>query len=116
MPDIALYYPYTHGRDESWLKAAALYLPKLALLAPRDYPFRLSPTAQVLRSELDFLVEVDPVRRAHAVSTEFLELLNRDAAASPRATPGASSPKSCMTPSVPTATGATSAPGPSTAN
>jgi len=49
MPDIALYYPYTHVRDESWLKAAALYLPKLALLAPRDYPFRFSPTAQVLR-------------------------------------------------------------------
>jgi hypothetical protein len=80
MPDIALYYPYTHVRDESWLKAAALYLPKLALLAPRDYPFRLSRTAQVLRSELDFLVEVDPARRARAVSTEFLELLNRDAA------------------------------------
>jgi hypothetical protein len=81
MPDIALYYPYTHVRDESWLKAAALYLPKLALLAPRDYPFRFSSTAQVLRDELDFLVEVDPARRAHSVSIEFLELLNRDAAA-----------------------------------
>lgn len=81
MPDIALYYPYTHVRDESWLKAAALYLPKLALLTPRDYPFRFSTTAQVLRDELDFLVAVDPGRRAHAVSTEFLELLNRDAAA-----------------------------------
>lgn len=81
MPDIALYYPYTHVRDESWLKAAALYLPKLALLAPRDYPFRYSSTARALRDELDFLVEVDPARRAYAVSREFLELLNRDAAA-----------------------------------
>lgn len=32
MPDIALYYPYTHVRDDAWLKAAALYLPKLALV------------------------------------------------------------------------------------
>jgi hypothetical protein len=81
MPDIALYYPHTHVRDEAWLKATALYLPKLALLAPRDYPFRFSSTARVLRDELDFLVEVDPARRAHALSMEFLTLLNRDAAA-----------------------------------
>ena len=58
MPDIALYYPYTHIRDEAWLKAAALYLPKLALLAPDRYPRRLSRTADVLRAELGFLVDV----------------------------------------------------------
>lgn len=81
MPDIALYYPYSHIRDDSWLKAAALYLPKLALLVPRDYPFRLSRTARVLREELGFLVEVDPARRAHAVAAEFMQLMNRDATA-----------------------------------
>lgn len=81
MPDIALYYPYSDIRDDSWLKAAALYLPKLALLAPRDYPLRLSRTARVLREELGFLVGIDPGRRAHAVATEFMQLMNRDAKA-----------------------------------
>jgi hypothetical protein len=47
-----LYYPYTHIRSKAWLKAAALYLPKLALMAPPGYPRRLSPTAEVLREEL----------------------------------------------------------------
>jgi Family of unknown function (DUF6236) len=78
MPDIALYYPYTHVRDESWLKAAALYLPKLALLAPPDYPRHLSRTAEVLRDELGFLVDVDPARGRQAVAAEFLELINRE--------------------------------------
>src|ERR1035441_875981 len=78
MPDIALYYPYTHIRDESWLKAAALYLPRLALLAPRGYPRHLSRTAEVLRDELGFLVDVDPARGTQAVAAEFLELINRE--------------------------------------
>lgn len=81
MPDIALYYPYTHVRDDAWLKAAALYLPKLALLTPPGYPFRLSHTAEVLRGELGFLVGADPSQRAHGMATEFLELLNRNASA-----------------------------------
>lgn len=77
MPDIALYYPYTHIRDEAWLKAAALYLPRLALLAPPGYPLRLSPTAEVLNGELGFLVDVDPAGRKLAVATEFLKLISR---------------------------------------
>ncbi|HXL92839.1 MAG TPA: DUF6236 family protein [Streptosporangiaceae bacterium] len=79
MPDIALYYPYTHIRDEAWLKAAALYLPKLALIAPPGYPLKLSRVAQVLRDEVGFLVNVDPERRTRAVAMEFLELIRRDA-------------------------------------
>ena len=75
MPEIALYYPYTHIRSETWLKAAALYLSKLALIAPPGYPRRLSNTADVLRDELDFLVDVDPSRRAHDVALDFLELI-----------------------------------------
>ena len=76
MPDIALYYPYTHIRHKAWLKAAALYLPRLALIAPPGYPRRLSHTADVLRQELDFLVDVDPTHRAPQVAAEFLELIN----------------------------------------
>lgn len=52
MPDIALCYPYAHICGEAWLKAAALDLPKLALLAPAGYPFRLSGTAEILQGEL----------------------------------------------------------------
>lgn len=78
MPDIALYYPYTHIRDKAWLKAAALYLPRLALIAPPDYPRKLSRTADMLRNELDFLVDVDPAPRAHDVAIEFLRLINHN--------------------------------------
>lgn len=76
MPDIALYYPYTHIRDKTWLKAAALYLPRLALVAPPGYPRKLSATAATLRQELDFLVDVDPTYRAPEVAAEFLRLLS----------------------------------------
>jgi hypothetical protein len=79
MPDIALYYPYTHIRDQAWLKAAALYLPKLALIAPSGYPLQLSHEAEVLRDELGFLVNVDPERQTRTVASEFLELISRDA-------------------------------------
>ena len=78
MPDIALYYPYTHIPDEAWLKAAALYLPRLGLIAPAGYPRRPSRTADVLHAELDFLVDVDPAGRTEAVAPEFLQLLNRE--------------------------------------
>lgn len=64
---------------KTWLKAAALYLPKLALLAPPDYPFHLTRTAEALRDELGFLITVDPARQARAVAAQFLELLDRNA-------------------------------------
>ncbi len=78
MPDIALYYPYTHVRDQEWLKAAALYLPRLALLYPPGYPRALSQVAEELRAELGFIVDVDPGPRTHGVAVQFLELINRE--------------------------------------
>ena len=48
----------------------------LALIAPPGYPRRLSHTADVLRQELDFIVDVDPTRRAPQVAAEFLKLIN----------------------------------------
>lgn len=43
MSDIALYHPHFHFEDEGWLKAAALYWPKIARIVPahcrpRDAP------------------------------------------------------------------------------
>jgi hypothetical protein len=81
MPDIALYYPYSHVRDQGWLKAAALYLPRLALLYPPGYPRALSQVAEELRAELGFIVDVDPGPRTHRVAVQFLELINRESAA-----------------------------------
>jgi hypothetical protein len=78
MPDIALYYPYTFVRDDEWLKASALYMHKLALVAPRQLPRFETATAMVLRDELDFLVDVDPASAARRIGEEFLRLVDRD--------------------------------------
>jgi hypothetical protein len=77
MPDIALYYPYTHVRDDSWLKAAALCWPKLAVLASSNYPRRESTIAKSLRDELDFFVDVDPAAQTRKVAGEFIDVILR---------------------------------------
>jgi hypothetical protein len=78
MPDIALYYPYTRVRDDTWLKAAALYLQRLALVAPRQYAPLETVTARTLREELGFLVDIDPDVAARRVGEDFLRLVVRD--------------------------------------
>lgn len=42
---IALYYPYIHIRDDTWLKYAALYWPVVTRLVPEGYPTEDSPVA-----------------------------------------------------------------------
>jgi|GEM_PF-4995954 hypothetical protein len=79
MADIALYYPWTRVRDESWLKAAALHWPRLAVMKPVDYTGRESPTARTLREELGFLIEADPALRAAHLGSDFLTLIGREA-------------------------------------
>ncbi|ADP78968.1 DUF6236 family protein [Pseudofrankia inefficax] len=78
MRDIALYYPWTRVRDDTWLKAAALYWPRLAVLTPYDYPRgQESVTTRVLRDELDFLVEANPAPRANQLADDFLALISQ---------------------------------------
>lgn len=60
MREIALYYPYIHVQDDAWLKAAALYMPKLARLTPPNYPMHDSDVAKTLAGELDFFVNISP--------------------------------------------------------
>ena len=72
MADIGMYYPDVFVQDEAWLKAAALYWPKLARLMPADYPQHDSPTAQILTAELDFFVDIDPEPYAREVGYRFL--------------------------------------------
>ncbi|SEQ45557.1 hypothetical protein SAMN05216188_10390 [Lentzea xinjiangensis] len=45
-PAIAFYYPYIHVRDDTWLKYAAMYWPKITRLVPRGYETADSPTAR----------------------------------------------------------------------
>lgn len=76
-----LYYPYIHFRDESWLKAAALYWPGLGRVVPAGYPVRDSRTVRRLRAGLPgFVHDVDPAAAARAVAEDFLEVLAGGAA------------------------------------
>ncbi|HTJ69827.1 MAG TPA: DUF6236 family protein [Actinospica sp.] len=77
MEEIGLYYPYFHIRRDSWLKEAALFLPQVARVRPPGYAMRDSLTAGVLRDDLNFLIDVDPLPQAQAVATEFAALLDR---------------------------------------
>jgi len=78
MRDIALYYPYIHVRDDAWLKAAALYWPRIARLAPTGYPKHDSETARRLSGELDFILNIQPRRYSGWVADEFLEFIRKN--------------------------------------
>lgn len=71
MQRIGLYYPYIHFRDEEWLKAAALYWPRMARVVPAGYTPADAGVALALKDELDFLVDVDPYEAACAVAPLF---------------------------------------------
>jgi hypothetical protein len=78
MEEIGLYYPYAHVRDDTWLKATALYLPKLARLRPSGFPRLDSPTAKALQDEIGFILDLDPVRHATSVADEFTVFVQRN--------------------------------------
>lgn len=65
MPQVGLYYPYIHIRSERWVKAAALYWPRLARVVSDGYPVRDARCVQVLNDEFGFVV---PARPATAVA------------------------------------------------
>jgi hypothetical protein len=77
--DGALYYPYTHPRDETWLKAAALYLPTLTRIAPPSGGDDDSRTMRVLRDKLGFFNDLGTAdlerEHWHGASAEFLNLV-----------------------------------------
>jgi hypothetical protein len=81
MRDIALYYPYIHFTDDAWLKAAALYWPKIARLAPKGYRNKDSETARKLSGELDFVISIDPEPYTHGLAAEFSDFIEANSAA-----------------------------------
>jgi hypothetical protein len=78
MRDIALYYPYIHIRDDAWLKAAALYWPKIARLTPSGYPKYDSEAARRLSGELDFIINIEPRQYPSSVADEFIEFIRNN--------------------------------------
>ncbi|MFJ7213599.1 DUF6236 family protein [Amycolatopsis sp. NPDC098790] len=71
-----MYYPYIHIRDDSWLKAAALYWPRLARLTPDGFPRYDSEVAKTLAGELDFFLNIEPpASQVEDVAAEFLKFV-----------------------------------------
>ncbi|WP_406305067.1 DUF6236 family protein [Streptomyces sp. NBC_00885] len=80
MQKIGLYYPYIHLRDTGWIKAAALYRPRLARMVPSGYPVDDSIVVRTLTDELDFLLNVEPDAAARDVAPLFLDFLRNNIA------------------------------------
>ncbi len=75
LPKIGLYYPYIHFRDEAWLKAAALYWPKMGRIMPVGYPIRDSELVRVLADELDFILPISPNTAAASIAEPVGDLI-----------------------------------------
>lgn len=71
----ALYFPYIHIRDDTWLKYAALYWPRLARFCPPGYLLLDSSVTQVLRDELDWIRDLNPGSAVRDVAQPFCELV-----------------------------------------
>ena len=68
-----LYYPYFHIRDDRWLKAAALYWPKIVRIVPDSYETQDSDTAKALAD--DFIVKMPPGGSVEAIAPLFTDLI-----------------------------------------
>ncbi|MFE6836988.1 hypothetical protein ACFVFI_19425 [Streptomyces sp. NPDC057705] len=73
-----LYHPYIHFRDDSRLKAAALYRPRLGRVVPAGHPVMDSRTVGRLTEALDFVHDVDPAAAARTVADDFPDVLTAD--------------------------------------
>lgn len=76
MQRIGLYYPHTHFRSERWIKAAALYWPRMGRVVPSGYPVNDSPVVAALKDELGFVIDVDPRGAIEAAAPVFMQLLH----------------------------------------
>jgi hypothetical protein len=71
-----LYFPYIHVRDEAWLKAVALYRPRMFRIVPAGYPTQDSDTVRALTDELGFMVDKDPTAAAQALAPVIHRMLD----------------------------------------
>lgn len=75
---IALYYPYIHVRDDTWLKYAALYWPAITRLVPPDYRPADSPVASAF-VRAGMLSDLDPAIHSRGDVFGFLEMVSERA-------------------------------------
>lgn len=76
MPEIALYYPWMHFRDEDWLKLALLTWDNIVRIRPKDVPDRDGDLVHEIRAESDLLTEIVPSPTDLDVVTEaFVEVV-----------------------------------------
>lgn len=84
----ALYYPFIHFKDDSWLKLSALYWDRMARIVPKSYRQRGdgehvlerdSETTRRLADEADFIRNLSPSEVTYPVSLLFERLLTRHA-------------------------------------
>jgi hypothetical protein len=73
MQQFALYYPYVNFASDSWVKAAALYWPRMARIVPPEFVTRDSDTVRELSGELNFVINIDPA----AVVDQVSDMLER---------------------------------------
>jgi Family of unknown function (DUF6236) len=72
----ALYYPYIHFKDETWVKAAALYWDQLGRIVPYG-GYQLEDTAAIQRLRgAGFVTEFVPRGSETAVSAAFQQLID----------------------------------------
>src|SRR5688572_18693363 len=60
MQRFGLYYPYVHFTSDAWVKAAALYWPRMARMLPMDFTAHDSDVVRELAARLDFIISLDP--------------------------------------------------------
>ncbi len=70
-----LYYPFFSVRDDRWLKASALYWPRIAQLVPQEYPVSGTRAVHVLSREPEFLYRISPGDSVTSVGRQFLQVV-----------------------------------------
>src|SRR5688500_4584065 len=72
---MALYYPFIHFQDESWLKVAALYWSRIGRIVPPDYALHDSEVVRRLQGHLGLIHDVSPIDASFHVGMLFGEFL-----------------------------------------
>jgi len=79
MQQPGLYFPFTHIRDDDWLKTAVLYWPSIRRLVPRAYEKNDSSTARTF-SDAGILRDEEPGSLVYSMTWDLLETLKKNAA------------------------------------
>jgi hypothetical protein len=74
----ALYYPYLNIKNESWLKAAALYYNEISRIVPPGFNTNDSEFVYQLNSECDFVKNISPTKEAKEIKNDFIKFAKEE--------------------------------------